>query len=141
MATPRILPELTPVNRPFWTGGAGGRLLIQRCAACDRWQHPPAERCGGCAGPVTAQPVGGEGTVFTFTVNEHRYHPEVPPPYVIAIVELAEQEDLRLPTNIVGCDPATVAIGMPVEVLFEQHGEHAVPLFAPAGAATRGSAP
>ena len=43
-AVPRMLPALTPRNRAFWTGGASGRLLIQRCADCDRWVHPPGDR-------------------------------------------------------------------------------------------------
>ena len=43
-------------------------------------------------------------------------------------------ELLRLTTNIVGCDPDEVTIGMPVEVVFEDAGEDDVflPLFRPA---------
>ena len=132
MPAPRLLPDLTEWNRPFWTGGADGTLLIQRCSACRRWQHPPAERCDGCHGAVLAEPTSGQGTVFTFTVNEQQFHPEVPPPYVIAIVELDEQPDLRLPTNIVGCKPDELRCGLPVRVVFEQHGDVYVPLFTPA---------
>jgi uncharacterized OB-fold protein len=134
VTVPRILPSLTAANRSFWTGGRDGRLLIERCPACGRWQHPPQGSCGECGGPVVAEPVSGEGTVFTFTVNHQPYHPEVPPPYVIAIVELVEQADLRLPTNLVDCDPDEVAIGQRVAVRFEDHGEVFVPVFAPVGA-------
>jgi uncharacterized OB-fold protein len=126
----RILPPLDERNRAFWTGGHQGQLLIQRCADCDRWQHPPAATCRACGGAVTAQPVSGRGTVFTYTVNQHQYHPEVPPPYTIAIIELDEQSDLRLAANLVGADES-VRIGLPVEVAFEAQGEHAVPVFAP----------
>ena len=76
--------------------------------------------------------VSGEGTVYTFTVNHQPFHPDVPPPYVIAIVELAEQADLRVPTNIVNCPIDGVRVGMPVRVVFEEHGEVFVPLFEPA---------
>lgn len=76
-------------------------------------------------------PVSGNGTVFTFTVNWHQYNPQVSPPYAIAIVELAEQADLRLPTNIVGCAHDELRCGLAVHVVFEQHGEYFVPLFAP----------
>lgn len=130
---PRMLPRLTDVDRPFWTGGHRGELLIERCTQCRRWQHPPRGRCEGCGGDVVPDAVSGRATVFTFTVNEHPFHPQVPPPYVIAIVELAEQAGLRVVTNIVGCDPEAVHIGMPVEVGFEVQGEHAVPTFHPAG--------
>ena len=85
-----------------------------------------------CGGELRAEPVSGRGTVFTFTVNAHQFHPDVPPPNLIAIVELAEQEDLRIPTDIVGCEPAGLRCGLPVRVLFERHGEIFYPLFEPA---------
>jgi len=80
--------------------------------------------------------VSGRGTVFTFTVNRHAFNPTVPVPYVIAIVELAEQAGLRFTTDIVNCAVDDVEIGMPVEVLFERAGEAWVPIFQPATAAT-----
>ncbi len=129
--SPRILPPLTPSNRPFWTGGAEDELLILRCRECQRWVHPPTGRCTDCGGELAPEPVSGKGTVFTFTVNEHPFNPAVSLPYVIAIVELDEQPDLRLPTNIVNCDLDRVSCGMPVRVLFEQQGEFFVPIFEP----------
>ena len=128
---PRMLPALTDVNRAFWTGGAGGSLYIQRCGACQRWIHPPTERCPTCGDLLEAEPVSGRGTLFTYTVNVHQFHPDVKPPNLIAIVELVEQDDLRIPTNIVDCDPADLHCGLPVRVLFEHHGEIYYPVFAP----------
>jgi uncharacterized OB-fold protein len=130
-AAARILPPLTAENRAFWTGGAERELRVQRCEACRRWVHPPASACPNCSGELAAKPVSGRGTVFTFTVNHQAFRPEVPTPYVIAIVELAEQPDLRIPTNLVNCDPERVTCGLPVRVLFEPHGEIFVPLFEP----------
>lgn len=126
-----MLPPITHINRAFWTGGRDGRLLIQRCASCERWVHPPRDACSACGGALVPQPVSGAGTVYSFTVNHHRFNPAVPVPYVIALVELAEQDGLRLPTNIVECDPVAVRIGMPVHVTFEDHGEVWVPVFRP----------
>jgi uncharacterized OB-fold protein len=128
---PRLLPRLTDVNRAFWTGGASGELLIQRCQGCGRWVHPPTDRCPACQGTLVPEPVSGRGTVFTFTVNEYQFHPDVPPPNIIAIVELVEQADLRIPTNIVGCEAEQLRCGLPVQVLFERQGEIFVPLFEP----------
>ena len=132
--TQRMLPTLTPENRYFWTGGAEGKLLILRCGTCGRWVHPPAPACPDDGSELQPEPVSGDGTVFTYTVNRHPYNPAVPPPYVIAIVELPEQEGLRFMTNIVNCDPESVTIGMQVRVVFEDHGEIFVPLFEPADA-------
>ena len=80
---------------------------------------------------MTTEPVTGTGTVFTYTVNYQQFHPEVPPPYIIAIVVLDEQEDLRVPANVVHCDPSSLACGLPVRVTFEQQGEVYIPLFEP----------
>jgi len=53
-------------------------------------------------------------------------------PYVIAIVELVEQRNLRLTTNIVGCPPDAVHIGMPVKVKFERASDEiSLPVFEP----------
>jgi uncharacterized protein len=134
----RMLPQRGGHDRAFWTGGAKGQLLIERCDVCALWVHPPAGTCRECGGPLVARPVSGRGTVFTYTVNLHAYNPTVPLPYVIAIVELIEQQGLRLAANIVDCEPDSVMCSMPVEVRFEQHGADAdgtfVPVFAPAAA-------
>ena len=44
--------------------------------------------------------------------------PAIAVPYVIAIVELVEQPGLRMMTNVTGCDPDEVRIGMPVHAVF-----------------------
>jgi uncharacterized protein len=79
--------------------------------------------------------VSGRGTVFTYTVNYQPFNPEVPVPYVIAIVELEEQADLRIASNIVDCEPDSVYVGLPVEVRFERQDADGatvfVPVFAP----------
>ncbi|WP_045879412.1 OB-fold domain-containing protein [Pseudofrankia sp. DC12] len=108
---------------------AGHPLMIQRCAACRRWTHPEAARCSSCGGALAVEPVSGAGTVFTFTVNHHAFHPTLPVPYVVAVVELAEQEDLRIVANIVGGAPADVAVGMAVRAAFDQLGDSGVPVF------------
>jgi uncharacterized OB-fold protein len=107
------------------------QLLIEHCDACARWVHPPAGECRDCGGPLVARPVSGEGTVFTYTVNHHAFNPEIPTPYVIAIVELAEQRGLRVAANIVGCKPDSVTVGMRVAAQAER-GAGGAPLFAPA---------
>lgn len=130
-SSPRILPPLDDLNRPFWTGGARGELLIHRCATCQVWVHPPAADCSQCGGTLRPEPVSGRGTLLTFTENHQQYHPDVPPPYIIAIVVLDEQEDLRLPTNVVHADAEALECGQRVRVLFEPNGEVFVPVFEP----------
>lgn len=129
----RPLPAVDASNRPFWTGGAQGKLMIARCAGCRTYVHPPLPFCPACeARDVTPEAVSGNGTVFSYTVNHKAWLPDLPVPYVLALVELDEQAGLRLPTNIVGCDPDDVHIGMRVEVQFEAVEDLSVPLFGPA---------
>ncbi len=118
-APQRMIPELTERNSAYWTGGADGRLHIPYCPSCRRWVLPPDAACPRCETPLVDRPVSGAGTVFTFTVDHHPFNPQVPPPYVIAIVELAESDDLRVAANIVDCEPESVSVGMPVAVGFE----------------------
>jgi len=128
----RVLPQLNDLNRPFWTGGERGELCLLRCRACKHWIHPPAPICPACLSrEVAAEATSGRARVATFTVNHQPWIPGFAPPYVIAIVELAEQTGLRLTTNLIGCAPGDVRIGMPVRAVFEQHDEVWIPLFEP----------
>ncbi|MHB2024876.1 MAG: Zn-ribbon domain-containing OB-fold protein [Mycobacteriales bacterium] len=128
----RLLPEVTIESAAFWTGGAKGELLIHRCRSCGRWFHPPVGACFRCRSrDVGPEPASGRATVAAFTVNHHQWFEGFPPPYVIAIVELAEEADVRLTTNIVDCAAEDVRVGMPVEVVFEEREDVWLPLFRP----------
>jgi uncharacterized OB-fold protein len=75
--------------------------------------------------------VSGRGVVAGFTVNHQQWLADFPPPYVIAVVALEEDDGARLTTNIVGCPADEVRIGMAVRVLFEKAGDVYLPLFEP----------
>lgn len=127
---PRKLPALTSDTAPFWQGGSQGVLRIHHCAGCSRLFHPPGPVCPRCGGlEVAPRAVSGRGKVLTFTINRQAWAADLTEPYVVAIVELAEQAGIRLLTNIVRCAPVDVAIGMPVRVTFEQHEDVWLPLF------------
>ncbi len=132
-AVPRTPPALNETNQDFWTGGLAGELRICRCRNCGWWNHPPAPICRRCLSrDLHSEAVSGRATVEAFTINRHQWSPETSgQPYVIAIVELPEQEGLRLTTNIVNCEPEVVSIGMPVRVVFEPLEDVALPLFEP----------
>ena len=74
----------------------------------------------------------GDSGSHDYTINRREWSPGLEVPYVIAIVQLGEQPDLRLMTNIVGCSADEVAIDMPVRVEFRKQGEAFVPVFRPA---------
>jgi uncharacterized OB-fold protein len=127
----RVLPEITPLNEAFWTGGRDGELRLLRCASCDYFIHPPTPRCPRCLSTdVGPQAVSGRATLHSFTVNHQQWIPGADP-YVIGLVTLDEQDDLRLTTNIVECSPDDVHIGMALEVSFVNHDDVWFPLFRP----------
>jgi acetyl-CoA acetyltransferase/uncharacterized OB-fold protein len=130
----RPLPELTPANEWFWSSGADGVLRIQACEECGQLAHPPVPICPYCRSrDAKPRPVSGRGTIVGYTVNQHRWLPGFDPPYVIAVVALAEDARVRLTTNIVGCDPEEVCIGQEVTVRFEHEDDVWLPLFEPTG--------
>jgi uncharacterized OB-fold protein len=134
----RVMPAVTPENEHFWTGGAEGELRFQRCTACGTLVHPPAPVCPAClARTFDTLAVSGRGTVFSYTINHQPWVPGFDPPYVVAIVEIDEQPDVRLTTNLVGIAPDAVEIGMAVQVCFEQWDDVWVPLFEPVAGSTR----
>ena len=130
----RILPRVTDRNRFYWTAGRDGELRFQRCNACRYFIHPPGVLCPKChSKDLGVEAVSGHGEVHTFSINHQAWMPGLEPPFVLAVVRLPEQADLRITTNIVNCAPDDVTFGMPVQVLFEAHAEDEVwiPVFEP----------
>ncbi|MCW2903683.1 MAG: hypothetical protein JWO67_5948 [Streptosporangiaceae bacterium] len=133
----RLLPDPTPESSAFWTGGREGHLLIYRCRACGRWFHPPAPVCFRCRSlDVGPEPASGRGRVAAFTINRQPWIPGYPPPYTVAMVELAEEPDVRVVSNVVDLPVEDVRVGLEVEVFFEEWQDVWLPLFRPLSGGT-----
>ena len=120
MTEERPLPPPDPGTAAFWEGARAHKLLLPRCEACGRVHFYPRARCPHCgSSELTWIEASGRGSVYSFTVVQR------PPssafksmvPYVVAIVAL--EEGPHLMTNIRGCPPHEVRIGMPVDVAWE----------------------
>lgn len=115
----RPLPELTPENTAFWTGGADGKLMIAFCADCNHAIHPPQLICPKCwSEAVESRPVPGTGTVYTYTVNHQPWAPGMQVPLNLAVVDLDGAPGVRLTAEVVGTDPESVAIGQTMRISF-----------------------
>jgi uncharacterized protein len=116
----RLAPSPTAESHPFWTGGRNGELLITRCHGCGHFFHPPGPACWRCRSTdVVPEPVSGRAVVAAYTVNRQNWIPGFEPPYIVAMVELNDEPDVRLITNVVDVAPDEISVGMAVEVFFE----------------------
>lgn len=131
----RPLPLLTEENRFFWTSGADGKLRFLQCTACNNYVHPPSPVCDKClCMALEPVPVSGRATLAAVTVNHQMWMPMIEPPYIVGIVEIEEQDSIRLTTNILHCEEEDLEIGMALEVEFEECEDVFVPMFKPVGA-------
>lgn len=126
----RPLPDLTPENTPFWTGGARGELMITHCDDCDHAIHPPQLICPKCLSrKITPRAAKGTGVIYSYTVNHQPWMPHLKVPLVLAIADLDGEPGVRLTAELVDVDPDTVAIGQPVRVSFVEDRDCWIPQF------------
>lgn len=130
----RIEPPPTAVTQPFWDGTRREELLLQWCTACEKPVFYPREACPGClGGSLEWRAASGLGEVYAVTI-EHR--PQMTSlqreePFAVVMVELAE--GVRLLSNVVGCPPEEISVGMPVRVTWEPLSDgRNLPQFTPA---------
>lgn len=128
------LPVVPDYEQPFWEGAKRGELLLQQCGACGVTRYPMSPICADCLSEDTEWvPASGRGTVESWIIYRQAFHPGFIDalPYNVAWVAL--EEGLRLTTNIVGVELDQIAVGMPVEVVFEEANEEiTLPKFRPA---------
>ncbi|HXQ20135.1 MAG TPA: Zn-ribbon domain-containing OB-fold protein [Candidatus Acidoferrales bacterium] len=128
---PLPVPNLD--NEGFWEGCRQHQLRLQSCRRCGQLRHPPRPMCPQCtAVEYEWAPLGGRGTIYSFTIVHGPTLPVFAPsaPYNVVVVQLAEGPFIV--SNVVGCAAGQIRIGMPVEVVFEDVAETtSLPKFRP----------
>lgn len=130
------VPVPDALSAEFWRLAAQGTLATQRCTACGWRSYPPRMVCANChADPPAFEwaPVSGRGRLATWTVIRNALLPGFADltPYVVAEVELEEQDGLRIVARLPDVPEDALAIGLPLTVEFIDGGEGAaVPVFA-----------
>ena len=117
----RPVPVPDDRSRPFWEAAHEHRLVIQRCARCRRYCHPPVATCDACSSPELAfEQVSGRGTIYTHTViHDTRISGLTDSlPFVVAFVDLVEQAGLRLTCNLSGVPIDRIVPGAAASVTF-----------------------
>jgi uncharacterized OB-fold protein len=124
------LPAKAPITnvetQQFWDGTAEGRIDLPRCTQCNLVIWYPRAVCPDCQSTAHVwETMAATGTVYSFTVTRagggRRWKEHLP--FVVAYVRLDEGPTML--TNIVGCDPDAVQIGMAVSAVFDDTGEGA----------------
>jgi hypothetical protein len=128
------VPQPTPNTQPFFDYAARGELRIPRCLDCGLTFFYPRTACPSCASErLEWMLCSGRAKLHTYLINT-RPAPgfEEDAPYAIAVVQL--EEGPRMMSNIVECPqtPEALALDMDLEVVFDKHGDVAVPKFKPA---------
>jgi uncharacterized OB-fold protein len=134
-----LLPDLDDeTSAPFWAGTSRGELLVQACGVCGAWRMPPRPMCPRCRSiAVEWLPTSGHGSIWSFIVP----HPPLLAayselaPYNAIVVALDDDPTIRFVGNLVTgpdgaineIDPATIAIGEPVRVVFATVDDVALP--------------
>lgn len=124
-----IPPSTSELTRHWLAACREGRLLLQRCRCCERFQFYPRTICAHChsAAPEWVE-AEGAGSIASFTVVRRAISPAYVAPYVVALVDLAEGP--RMMTQIVACEPEELRIGRAVRVRFEPRvGDTPMPVF------------
>jgi uncharacterized protein len=125
------MAELAKFPRPladfdaqeFWAGCNRNELLMQRCTACQKFRWLPRPMCPHCQSLESEWvKVSGKGTVYSWTVVTHPVHPAAVDkvPYNVTQVQLDEDPELILVTNLVGIANEDIRVDLPVAVVFEE---------------------
>ena len=123
----RSTPGISPDTQFWWDGVNQGKMLIQRCKACNTLRHPPGPACPECQSfEWDALESKGQGHIYSFVVM---HYPEVPPfehPNPIGLIEL--DEGTRLVGQLLGLKPNEYKIGQRVQVEFNTFNEGSMTL-------------
>ncbi|CAB4728979.1 unannotated protein [freshwater metagenome] len=133
---PKVIPPTVETDDEyFWDGVQNDQLLIQTCADCGRFRHPPVPMCGDCHSTAwTATPSQGTGTVHSWIVSRHPTEPDADPRVVI-LVEL--DDGIRFVSNLVDVELVDVHNEMRVELCFRVIDDVKLPQFRPAPSPSR----
>ena len=129
--------ELQPseLTQPFWDAAREGRLVFQRCDACAKPFFRPEVACPHCFSEDWSwETSSGKATLYSFSVVHRAPSKAFAAPYAFAAVDV--EEGWTMFANIIGVEPAALAIGMALVVDFvDVGGGLTVPYFRPAKAA------
>ncbi len=134
------LERLPDYERGFWEGSSNHELRIQQCSDCKVFRHLPTPMCPHCHSlSYDWTKTSGRGVVYSYVIVRYPVHRALREkeqvPYNTCLIELEEQEGLRILSNLLNIAPEDIEIDMPVQVTFMptvDEPDVVLPLFVPA---------
>lgn len=121
-------------TQPFWDAAARRELRFACCGECGAFRMPPTPFCPQCHSQDVEWVLSeGPAILHSYTVVDRAIIPQMEDnlPYVPAIVEFPEAQDVRLITNIVGSPIGALRIGASVHLHWaDGPGGQLLPVFA-----------
>jgi uncharacterized OB-fold protein len=114
------LPRMRGPAAEFYKFCKAHELRFQRCTDCGTWRHIPRDMCAKCGSfNFEWARSSGKGAVFSWTVVAQPMLPQFASlvPYAPAVIEL--EEGVRMVSWVTDVTPDDLALGMPVEVVFD----------------------
>jgi uncharacterized OB-fold protein len=114
------LPTPSKLTAGFWEAARRHELVIQQCGGCGQFRHYPQHLCPSCwSDQWSWTPVSGSGVIYSYATAHRAFHPAWKDrvPYVVATVAL--HEGVRMVSDLPPEDTERVAIGLSVELFFE----------------------
>ncbi|MBI4182797.1 MAG: OB-fold domain-containing protein [Proteobacteria bacterium] len=132
-APAKPLPQMTPLERPYWEYTRRHELRLQKCGACGALRFPASAVCPECFSDTAEWArVSGRGRVLSWVVFHRSYFPafEADVPYNVVMIALDEGPVVI--STIVGIANEGIRKGLRVEATFEDvTPEISIPRFRP----------
>ena len=130
----KALPRITPDSAPLWDALRQRRLMLPYCLDCGVPHLPPGPVCPACfSGRLEWRAVSGRGRISTWTVVHKAWFPSFAADVPYNVVQVELDEGPRLTASVVGLPNERLAIGLAVEIDYDEQREGiTLPRFRPA---------
>lgn len=121
-----------PINKGFWDAAREGKLVVQACQDCNAVQFPAEVICHKCHSyNLGWKELSGKGKVWSYVIVNRPGHPGLADvvPYNAGLIQMDDEPDFIYLTNVVDASEDEIKVGLPVEVIFEQHENITIPRF------------
>jgi uncharacterized protein len=122
------MPKQSPIpdelDKPFYDAANEGKLVIQFCGTCRRWQFPPEPACRQCGlqDSLSWRQIAGRGTIYSYGVVYDTPIVSLQPdqPYNVAVIALDQAPEINMVSHLPGSKLEDVQIGRGVRLVFER---------------------